>query len=581
MLITRCRLAAAILFCLLCLGASPQIASAQTYRDVSQSSDGELISLPHGLTADEMLILDEIGKGHRTTPPPTQQPVRHVAEFEPMQGVLIRWPLGIPTALVAEMSEDTIVYCIVTSGSQSSAYNSFNNAGANMANVVFYNHNSDTYWTRDYGPWYIFDDDEECSIVDVIYNRPRPNDDAVPSDFADYLGIDAYGPNLITAGGNWMADGRGIAASSDLIWEENPGQSHAQIDQTVEDYLGIHTYHVVPDPNGTYIDHIDCWGKFLSVDTILLREVPTSHSQYDEIEATVDYFESQLCSYGTPYNVVRVYTPNNQPYTNSLILNKKVLVPITGSGWDDDALAAYEAAMPGYEVLGFTGSWQSTDALHCRAKGVADLGMLYVYSTPMADADEYGPYLVTAEIIDHSQTGLIGAELELFWRPDGSGPFNAEPLAAMGSDVYGGYIPAQPAETTIQYYFSAADNSGRTESYPYTGRFDPFEFEVLIDPSDVADIDPRLILSCQSANPIAGSGVVRYSLDRDSEFSLRVFDAEGRMVRTLVNDYHGAGDYHITWNGESDRGEQVNPGVYFYRLSADGEQRVERVILVK
>ena len=41
--------------------------------------------------------------------------------------------------------------------------------------------------------------------------------------------------------------------------------------------------------------------------------------------------------------------------------------------------------MPGYEVLGFTGSWESTDALHCRAMGVGDRGMLYVWSVPLQD----------------------------------------------------------------------------------------------------------------------------------------------------------------------------------------------------
>ena len=35
------------------------------------------------------------------------QPVRQCAEFEPVEGVLIRYPLGIPGALVAEMSEET------------------------------------------------------------------------------------------------------------------------------------------------------------------------------------------------------------------------------------------------------------------------------------------------------------------------------------------------------------------------------------------------------------------------------------------------------------------------------------------
>lgn len=42
------------------------------------------------------------------------------------------------------------------------------------------------------------------------------------------------------------------------------------------------------------------------------------------------------------------------------------------SSWDDDAIAVYEEAMPGYEILGFTGTWQSTDALHCRVRGIPD-----------------------------------------------------------------------------------------------------------------------------------------------------------------------------------------------------------------
>ena len=50
-----------------------------------------------------------------------------------------------------------------------------------------------------------------------------------------------------------------------------------------------------------------------------------------------------------------------------------VFVPIMNSQWDDDALEVYEAAMPEHEILGFTGSWQSTDALHCRARGIPDL----------------------------------------------------------------------------------------------------------------------------------------------------------------------------------------------------------------
>ena len=278
--------------------------------------------------------------------------IRQPAEFEPMQGVLIRYPFGISYDVIKEMAEDVNVVTIVASVSEKNTVQTqYQSHGVDISHCTYLIAPTDTYWTRDYGPWFIINQDDVQGIVDFTYNRPRPNDDQIPTRYANNQSIPVYNMPLVTAGGNYMTDGQGIAISTTLIWEENTGYTHEEINQMVNQYLGIETYHVVPDVNGEYIKHIDCWGKYLSPDTILIREVPVGDSQYDEIEAAVDYFESQLSCYGTPYHVARVYTPNDQPYTNSLILNNKVLVPITGSQWDDEAIASYQAAMPGYEVL--------------------------------------------------------------------------------------------------------------------------------------------------------------------------------------------------------------------------------------
>ena len=45
------------------------------------------------------------------------------------------------------------------------------------------------------------------------------------------------------------------------------------------------------------------------------------------------------------------------------------------SSWDDEAIDVYEDALPEHEIIPFTGSWQSTDALHCRIKGIPDLSL--------------------------------------------------------------------------------------------------------------------------------------------------------------------------------------------------------------
>ena len=74
-------------------------------------------SLPIWLTQEELQRLDEIGKGFQSTGPPPS-PVRMPAEFEPMQGVLIRYPFGISYEIIAEMSEDVEVVTIVASESE-------------------------------------------------------------------------------------------------------------------------------------------------------------------------------------------------------------------------------------------------------------------------------------------------------------------------------------------------------------------------------------------------------------------------------------------------------------------------------
>ena len=342
--------------------------------------------LPQGLTENEIKNIDLIySMGSRTEPP--IGPVKNIAEYDPMQGVLIRYPFGINTSLIKEMAQDVIVYCLVSSSQQGSAYNSMNNAGVNMNNVEFILGSTDSYWTRDYGPWWIIDGNDDIGIVDFTYNRPRPNDNNAPSKVSQYLDVPYYSADFITTGGNYMTDGFGISASAHIAYTENPEcntnnqssiplPSCAYVDDIMEDYYGINTYHVVADPNNEYIDHIDCWGKFLSPSKILLREVPVSHPQYNEIENVANYFSSILTSDGTAWEVFRVNTPNDQPYTNSLILNNKVFVPIMNSSWDGPALEVYESAMPDHIILPFTGSWESTDALHCRVKGIPDLSYM-------------------------------------------------------------------------------------------------------------------------------------------------------------------------------------------------------------
>lgn len=421
------------------------------------------------------------------TPPPTGEP-RFVAEFEPMQGVMIRYPLGIPTSLVVQLSNNCHVYCIVSNYEQSSAQNSFQNAGVNMSNLTFVNASSDSYWVRDYGPWYIFED-RNPAIVDNRYNRPRPNDDNMSQVFANFWNIPMYGMNLEHTGGNMMEDGRGHGVSDNLVFQEN-NYDEQNVRQKMRDYLGIDPYHVTIDPQGDYIAHVDCWGKYLAPDKILIAQLPQNNSHYADYEQVANYFATTNCCWGYPYHVYRVQEPGGYtvaPYTNSLILNKTVYVPMgDNSNYNQMALQVYQEAMPGYDIVGVTyndgywNGWENTDALHCRTRGVMDFDMLFVDHRDVLHGEQewQAQYPVVSKFIAYSGQALKQDSLLVYYSVDG-GAYQVAQMTATGNpDEYVGYITGFQGGSEINYYVFGADESGHRYTQPVFAELDPHHFTV-------------------------------------------------------------------------------------------------------
>ena len=437
----------------------------------------------HYLSEAEMYDTSR-GMNFVETNPPTGEP-RFVAEFEPMQGVMIRYPLGIPTSLVAQLSNNCMVYCIVSNSQQSQAQSSFQSAGVNMNNVTFVNAQTDSYWVRDYGPWYIFED-RHPAIVDNVYNRPRPNDDEISGVFATFWDIPMYGMNLEHTGGNMMEDGRGHGVSDDLVLQEN-NNNETNVRNKMRDYLGIDPYHITIDPQGDYIAHVDCWGKYLAPDKILIAQLPQSNPRYQYYEQVAEYFETTNCCWGYPYHVYRVQEPGGNtlaPYTNSLILNKTVYVPMgSNNTYNNDALAVYQEAMPGYNIVGvnynsYSGGWQNTDALHCRTRGVMDFHMLFVdHRNVLFGEQEWQDSIpVVSKFIAYSGANLKQDSLLVYYSIDGGAYQTAHMTATGNPDEYVGYIKGYQGESSINYYVFGADESGHRYTQPVFADLDPHHF---------------------------------------------------------------------------------------------------------
>jgi len=522
-----------------------------------------VLALSLSLGAHAVLPTDTVdGELRFTETPPPVAPVRPIAEFEAASHVLIRYPLGIPVSLVAQLSNTANVICLVASSSQqNSATTAFNNAGVNMSNLSFMIAATDSYWTRDYGPWFIVDGNDDIAIVDFVYNRPRPNDNMIPQLFAQAQDYTYYGMNVQQTGGNFMTDGINTAAQTTLVYQENSSQGQTGVNNKMLQYMGASNYYVINDPNNTYIDHIDCWAKFLAPDKVLVRSVPTSHAQYAAIEQAANYFATRNCAWGYPWKVYRVNTPQNQPYTNSLILNKKVFVPIMNSSYDAAALQVYRDALPGYEVIGVTGAsstpWESTDALHCRTHEIADKDMLHIKHDPFwGQHNESETFNFNARIKAYSGQALYSDSLFVRFKVN-RGPWENAMLQDIGSNNFTAMLAGFAAGDTVRYYIHAADASGRSTDHPLTGALDPHIFSFYPDQEPpVIQLTPPVDVINQNSGPITFSAQVSdnvwveqvlfsYYSETQPVFSIPMEDTDGIYSFAYYPDF--TEDDHFLW----------------------------------
>jgi hypothetical protein len=82
-------------------------------------------------------------------------------------------------------------------------------------------------------------------------------------------------------------------------------------------------------------------------------------------------------------------------------------------------------------------------------------------------------------------------------------------------------------------------------------------------------------------NPFNPATKIQFVLDRSAQVSLRVFDVQGRTVRTLFDSYLTEGTRVVDWDGRDDRGRTLASGTYFVRLQGGGTYLSRTVNLVK
>ncbi|MBU2692763.1 MAG: hypothetical protein KJ970_17740 [Candidatus Eisenbacteria bacterium] len=111
----------------------------------------------------------------------------------------------------------------------------------------------------------------------------------------------------------------------------------------------------------------------------------------------------------------------------------------------------------------------------------------------------------------------------------------------------------------------------------------PAATEVPDTPAD-SEIITKLFLAPNRPNPFGQSTRIEYAIPADASgglVSLRVYDAGGRLIRTLVDTPQPAGFHNTSWDGRDRSGKPVGGGIYFYQLTVGNKKLSGRMVMLK
>jgi hypothetical protein len=99
--------------------------------------------------------------------------------------------------------------------------------------------------------------------------------------------------------------------------------------------------------------------------------------------------------------------------------------------------------------------------------------------------------------------------------------------------------------------------------------------------TDDEPVPSQFALEQNYPNPFNAQTSIQFDLPEPGLTQLAIYDITGKSVRALVDDYLGAGNHSVVWDGRNSSGQPVSSGVYFYRISVGDHTATKRMLFLK
>lgn len=560
-------------------------------------------SLPVGFSAEELKKINDPGFEEApyspvgSTKPPTS-PVRNMAQWEEIQALIVSWveyQSVLRDIVRAAVKETTVIINVASNSDVTSVKNYLTADNVPLTNVKFNVAPVNSVWVRDYmGNSCYTNDVDSLIMVDWKYNRPRPDDDAIPQYISAMLNIPLYettsgSTSLTHTGGNYMSDGLHNSFSSKLVLDENSSKTEAQVNKIMKDFMGVENYIKMTTLPYDGIHHIDMHMKLLNEETLLIGEYPKNKADGPQIEANLQYILSNFKSpFGTPYKVIRVPQPPDQlngnsypdnggnylTYTNSSIINNTIIVPQYYTKYDTTAIRIIKEAMPGYTVTGIVSNStiSASGSLHCMTHSVGTTDpLLIVHQNLPNTTNTTTPYVVNARI--QHRSGIKTATIH--YATNINGPFSTAAMTLSGGNTWTGNIPAYPSGTRVYYYIEGQSNTGKKQVRPMPAPKGNFTFLVYGNVTGLSENEPMLRMTPVYPNPSKGITCIPMYCNKNMYGTIKLLDITGKEVQTIYDGPMEAGEKNYFINTID-----LSSGAYLISAQTD-EGRIIQKLMVR
>lgn len=284
--------------------------------------------------------------------------------------------------IIKHLAEDELVNVLVNDGAmEAKARRVLLRHGANLDAVKFHVVPTDRIWTRDSGPIFVKNLEQDLAITNWHFNAWAKydnwkRDDLVPDAAAKALGLKQHKPRtgkprrrVVLEGGSIDVNGAGLLLTTEEcllseVQQRNPHMTREDTEQAMCDFLGIKK--VLWLKNGIAGDdthgHVDDLARFTDKNTIVIAsEDNKADANYDNLRENLALLEDMRNLSGKLFRIVKlpmpapvVFDSQRLPasYANFYIANGKVLVPTFNDPNDRVALNILQELFPKRKVIG-------------------------------------------------------------------------------------------------------------------------------------------------------------------------------------------------------------------------------------